>query len=248
MYNKTANRYDYGITFNGKHSSDDFQLDIMSDMTEIIPEKNINKIQPPYSNETYYFGGSTYKQRKRTITFRIRLNEEDFNNIYDYKNYLHLKKEDIDNWIYTPSQYCDFWDDLNTGYYYKFIVEEPPTTKEEYKYIDYTVTFIGYPFRIKQTSGFDDTWDIYNLDSGFAQETFYTINGTKEILLRNDGANDVMLYVKNTGKLTIELNDYKTVLDNNVTEYPFLFLNTGENKLILNGVGTVDFGWYEERI
>ncbi|WP_258080066.1 hypothetical protein [Enterococcus mundtii] len=77
------NHYKYGITFNGKHSTD-FGLDVLDEKEFELPEKEKILVDLPHSNLVYDFsevyGDQNYLERTITFPFLIIDREERYEN------------------------------------------------------------------------------------------------------------------------------------------------------------------------
>lgn len=222
-----------GIKFNGLHSWKDFRITIKS--KEIgNPSPILIKDSVPYMHGQYDFsklyGEIAYDERTLKYTF----------NIFDIsKRNMNLLKIKVINWL-KASEKTQLFDDAIVGYY--FLAQ---CTKFEFKENnaigELTVEFTAYPFKFKNEYEEETLWDTFCFELDTLQKTKFEVNGAKEIVLINAGSKSVIPKIICDNNFEIKLNNTTFILGPGITEDSSLNLSIGENKIVLIGMGTIEF-------
>ena len=109
-----------------------------------------------------------------------------------------------------------------------------------------TVTFNAYPFKISTLQDGHDIWDDFNFELDMVQDTIFEVNGTKDIILYNNGAIGI-------NPTVICSNDIGVTKGNSIYKFKqgeaktWAFkLDKGLNTLTIKGTGTIEFKWCKE--
>lgn len=236
-----TNEY-FGITFNELHSYRDFGLRVLERHIG-NPPKIKRKERVPFSNEIYDFsgiyGGQEYEERPLTYIFNVK----------DYdKIDLSMKRVEVLNWLVPVNKKIKLIDDYVPGYYFMAEVEEAPDFDELRFRGRLTVTFTAYPFKISELHEGNDLWDPFNFLLDYAQTTEFTINGTKEITLYNPGASVLQPKIIASNAMEIIKGNTTFNVPAGESQSHNFILHQGENKMTINGNGTIEFLFYKELI
>lgn len=229
----------YGIKYNNKHSFKDLDLKVIDrDISESSKTKVTETI--PFSNIVYDFsnlyGSQVFKPKKMVYTFQI-------NEIYKHK--LEFKRMEIENWLLYNNSKTKLEDDVVKGYY--FLAECTETDFEDLKtYGKIKATFEAYPFRISTLQDGHDIWNEFNFELDMAQDTKFSINGTKTIKLYNNGSIEINPTITCSSEMKIiKGNTTYNLLPGTSKSFSFK-LDKGLNDLTIVGNGTIEFKWYKE--
>lgn len=206
----------YGLTFNGKHSFNDFGLYV--EKKTIDPPAKVKILETvPFMNSKYDFStiGSGGEQifDTRTITVKLALicyTMEELYTIYSQ----------VLEWL-TDCGQSQLIFDFDQSYYYLAEVHEASKFEDFAENGELEVTFVAEPFRYSIDYMGDDIWDNFNFITDYTQYTnIFTIENAQQIEMYNNGRNVVPIINVNTPmKFVIEG-------DNNIYN-----LNVGDNKL-----------------
>lgn len=224
-----------GITFNGKHSYDDYDLFIMSKSIQPPSKKKI-KIDVPFMNGSYDFstfgsnGEIVYGQREITIKFGI-----DTRN----RSQLYIKYSKVLAWLQDIGQQKLVFDEIK-DYYFMAEVESVPTFKEIIMFGELEVKFTADPFKIGVDYATNTLWDTFNFEEDYLQSSDYDVIGTKTITLYNPGRL-VTPIINCSAAMTLTYNSmsYNLVIGENKL-YGLRLVN-GANVMIINGTGNIEF-------
>lgn len=235
----------YGITFNGHHSSEFGVYVLQGGKTVGFPARTVQTITPIGSNSVIDLSslyGPTFGERTLSLTFTL-LDDSLISREVMYHTWTR-----IINWLMEPSGKEVLQDDLMPEYHYLAQVQTAPTLAEDSDYNKLTVEFQCYPFRIKNTAEFDDVWDTFDFELGVAQSTDFVIGTRSNGVLINTGPGEVSISVEVSAACTLTLNgeEYSLTEGNNTTTE--LVLSPGENLLMFSGTsGTAaSVSWHQE--
>lgn len=132
-----------GFTINGKHSFADYGLHVKSRQLG-FPKKNSIRKTVPFMNGYYDFtkinGAVSWGERPLSYTFDI---------IGDTPSEVDAECSRILNWLGNVHDE-DIFDDTMAGYHLHGSFESAtPTESEDGEHTELTVTFVCYPFKIK---------------------------------------------------------------------------------------------------
>lgn len=229
-----------GITKGYKHSYKDFDVTIKSkDIGN--PTKNKIKESVPFMNGSYDFsliyGQQSYSERELKYVFNV---------IGTSKESLNFKKIKLQNWLLEGGKQ-KIYDDTIPGYY--FLAECISTDFSESNNIgELTATFSAYPFKICDNEEGNLYWDKFNFELDILQENKFEVNGTMNITLYNVGSKEVTPTIICSNDMDVIKNGttYKLKLGQS-KDYRFT-LDVGQNKLTINGTGTIEFKFIKELI
>ena len=228
----------YGIRKNNKHSFDDFGLTIKSKKIG-NPKKNKIKEEIPFMNGSYDFsllyGDQTYSERKLEYTFN--LNEKN-------KIEMNVKKIQVLEWLNDGGKQ-PLYDDTIPGFYFLAEVEDDDFS-EDGKNGELTVTFNAYPYKIASRNEGNDIWDDFNFELDYMQETKFDVSGSKFVNIINPSSKNINPIVICSSEFNV-IKDSTTYKFNGGTTKDWIFtLDKGENNLILNGNGSIEFVFRKE--
>lgn len=227
-----------GITKENKHSYNDFGVTIKS---KVIgnPKKNKIKESVPFMHGSYDFsllyGSQSYSEREMKYVFNI---------IGTTKQGLTFKKVRLQNWLLEGGQQ-KIYDDAIPGYY--FLAECVDTDFAEKGNIgELTATFNAYPFKIKSELEGENTWDNFNFELDVLQDTKFEVSVTKDIVLHNLGGKEAVPEIICDSDFEIIKNNITYKLKSGESKDYRFELAIGENKLTINGTGTIEFKFRKE--
>ncbi|MBU3153507.1 distal tail protein Dit [Clostridium estertheticum] len=225
----------YGITFNGKHSFDDYDLFVMSKSIQ-PPSKDKIKVPVPFMQgggwdfSTVGSNGEIiYNTREITIKFCI-----DTTNV----SQLYVKYSEILEWLQGTGQQKLVFDDIS-DYYFMAEAETPPTFSTFIMLGELEVKFVADPFKIGVDYATNNLWDTFNFEEDYLQDGEYDIVGTKTITLYNP-KRLVMPTINVSTAMSIIYNSktYNLVVGDNKL-YGLKLANSVNNIIIINGTGHI---------
>ena len=227
-----------GIVKGGKHSYDDFGLTVRDATTE-TKKKNKTLVKIPFMNGSYDFsllyGGQTYEEEMRTYEFNLVGRDK-----YD----LETQKTKVSDWLLDGGQ-IKIYDDLIIGYY-RLAECVDLTFEEKYNYVKVIANFRTYPFKIKDEFEGDDIWDTFNFELDVIQSVKFSVESIKTTVLINSGSNVVTPVVICNAPMDVTLDD-KTFKFQQGENKDFRFrLKKGDNSLMINGAGIIEFKFRKE--
>lgn len=165
-------KYDYGVWFNGHHSTE-FHLDVLE--KEIgMPDKDKNTVPIPFTNLEYdyseFYGSQNFKQREIKVVFKIQ------NWDSESKDGLYQKWTVAVNWLMKPNGLTPLIDDIMPQYQYRAEVQKAPDFNEARTKGTITVKFTAYPFRIDIMPEGHDLVTFINVDLDVRQYTTFEVN------------------------------------------------------------------------
>ena len=229
-----------GITKGYKHSYDDFGVTIKSkDIGN--PTKNKIKESLPFMNGSYDFsliyGQQSYSERELKYVFNV---------IGTSKESLNFKKIKLQNWLLEGGKQ-KVYDDTIPGYY--FLAECISTDFSESNNIgELTAVFTAYPFKICDNEEGNLYWDKFNFELDILQENKFNVNGTKNIILYNTGSKEAIPTVICSNDMDVIKNETTYKLKSGQSKDYRFTLDIGQNKLTINGTGTIEFKFIKELI
>ncbi|MFT8556008.1 hypothetical protein [Liquorilactobacillus hordei] len=231
------------INFDSKSSLTDFNC-VINEANVGLPEKSKTRIQIPNTSLYYDYAnifGDVYSERTLEYTFLIC----DVNALNTIE--LEHRKGMIANWLIPGSQHL-LQDSAIPGYYFKAEVQSSPEYTDNTDYAFFKVSFICYPFRIRNFEEGKDTWDTFDFDNDVAQDTSFSISESQKIMLINTGSTVLSPGINVTGNLSITMNDETKTFTSGSYDDTGLVLERGENVVNLSGSGTVQFHFTKEVI
>lgn len=208
----------YGLTFNGKHSFEDFGLYI--EKKTINPPAKTKILEAvPFMNSKYDFStiGSGGEQvfDTRTIIVKLALlcySMEELYTIYSQ----------VLEWL-TDCGQSQLIFDFDQAYYYLADVQEASKFEDFAENGELEVTFIAEPFRYSVDYMGDDIWDNFNFLTDYTQYT-------NEFDITETGPGTAVI-MYNNGRLVkpvinVDVDGMRVNYNNNI-----YYLNKGDNKL-----------------
>ena len=226
-----------GITFNNKHSFKDFNL-ILNSKELSTPSKKKIKSGVPGMNSLYDFstvasgGEIVYNQRSLKYNFTLICNS---------KAQLHAQLSEIFEWAQDTPQ-SQLIDDTIKDYYFMAEIEDSIVIKEKNNIAEITFNFIAEPFKTSLTLEGSDIWDLFNFEVDVAQDVGFNVVATLAVNIINTGRL-ISPLINVTSPMTIILRTvtYNLIVgDNNL--YGLKLLN-GDNNMVVNGTGAINFIW-----
>ncbi|MFR3912798.1 MAG: hypothetical protein ACLTYB_16930, partial [Clostridium paraputrificum] len=108
------------------------------------------------------------------------------------------------------------------------------------------IKFICYQFIYGQYEEGNDIWDTFNFINGISQNTDFSINGIKEILLINPSIASIVPEVETTSDIEVIKGESVYLFKPGVNKDYRFMLNKGENRLTLKGKGEIRFKFRRE--
>lgn len=229
------------IEFNNLKSFDDFGL--KTKLVEVsYPTPKVIKGSVPFQNGEYDFTGllgeTTYENRPIKVIFQ-----------YDgfkaaTRTRLSSFYTKVINWLYNSGE-NELIIDYEVGTFKGRVVDissiEVLSCSGEI-----TVEFDCYPFRtFKYTEG-DIPWDDFNFELDCLQETKFDVEGSKTINIINTGSTRIAPTVICSGSFNIVKDSITYKFNPGTTKDWRFLLDKGENNLILNGIGNIEFVFRKE--
>lgn len=239
----------HSFTFAGKNSWTDFGLYLI-DKKLTMPSKNKVGIPPPYTSQlidlSMFYNEQAYHDRTVQVTF-LALKRDSVS-----KDDAYLAWTKIINWLMPPIGRQPLIDDVMSEFYYLGEVVDAPTWEDYLFNGKFTVTWTCYPFRIHRLQEGNDIWDTFNFDLDVAQQVKYDIDGSRNIVLLNNGAAPIQPTVIADASMTISVNGVVIEVGMGTTEPDNLLqpltLQVGVNSITINGKGHIEFQWNKEVI
>lgn len=238
----------YGITFNGKHSFNDFGLYI--EKKTINPPAKTKILETvPYMNSKYDFStvGSGGEQvfDTRTITVKLAL-------VRSNMAQLHTVYSQALEWLMDCGQSKLIFDFM-PDYYFLAEVQEAPKLDDFMDNGDLEINFVCEPFKYGVDFEGDDNWlwDDFNFETDIVQEVTYNINVVGEFGITNTGRPVCpIINSSSTDPLTIKFENTNKnyTLKQGDNKFYDLKLQTGYNSFGALGVGTVKFIFRKETL
>jgi len=233
----------HGITFNDKHSYNDFGLVIESEKIS-TPSKKTIEIDVPFMNGAYDAstigsnGEIVYNQRKIEFTFGSK---------YASKKLMYSQISDVSEWLLDSGTAKLISDDIPDCYFLAKVTNEI-SIEETIRIGRLPVVFAADPFKYGVSlEGSNQLWDTFNFETGYLQDSEYTVSGSKTITLYNPGR-IVMPTINCSVAMSITYNGTTYSLtsgDNSL--YGFKLVN-GANSITVNGTGTIKFNFRKQVI
>lgn len=222
-----------GITFNSKHSYNDFNL-ILNSRTISTPTKKKIKVDIPGMNSVYDF--STVASKGELI-FNQRAIECVFTLLANSKRELHAKLSRVAEWLQDAPQGQLVFDDISY-FYFMAEVEGNIEFEESNNIAEITVIFIAEPFKTSFDYVGSTLWDTFNFVEDVLQDSSYDVVTTETVTIYNPGR-----LVTPTINCSVPMSivfagkTYPLIAGDNVP-YGMKLLN-GPNTLVINGTGHV---------
>lgn len=228
-----------GLTFNLKHSYNDFRL-ILNSRTISTPAKKKIKVDIPGMDSVYDF--STVASNGELI-FTQRAIQCVFTLLAHSKHELHSSLSRVAEWLQDAPQGQLVFDDISY-FYFLAEVEDNIELNEKNSTAEITVSFIAEPFKTSFDYVGSTLWDTFNFDEDVLQDTSFDVVTTKTVTIYNTGRLITPL-INCSAPMSVLFSGvtYPLVAGAN-TPYGLKLLN-GDNTLIVNGTGTISILFYK---
>lgn len=232
-----------GITFNGKHSYNDFGL-IMEYFKPQPPQpKKIIQAVPGMNGDGYDFstvltnGEKTFTGRDLNCKFGFK--EKD-------KKALEQKYGAVLEWL-VGSEKSKLTSDTMPGLFFMAEVQEIPQWDEVRRMGYLILDFRADPYKKGVANYGDLLWndvDFYLPD--YIQETRFTVNGSKTVTIGVPGSHSIIPKVVCSTNMTCTTNGYTTTFTSSKSLDWQFKLKPGLNNIQINGTGDIDFQFSKE--
>ncbi len=228
-----------GISRNGIHTKE-YNMWLVDRQAPTPEEKSIIEslpfVQGHYDFSTI-LGGRVYENRPLSYQFEI-INR-------NYQNRKSIQTS-LENWL-MKGGYEVLYDDHEPGYYWMAKCTRV-NTADTYGGLTINIEFDAYPFKISELEEGNDIWDTFNFELDVAQVTEYTINGSTDVMLYNVGASNLTPTIKASAPMTIIKSGVTYHITAGETKSSEFVLFQGENRLTIQGNGTIEFLFHKELI
>jgi phage-related protein len=244
-----VSRFDYGFTFNGKHTYRDFGL-ILLTKTIGFSDRSPVLIRPPYSNtpidQSNLYGHTIFGDRDVKAEFLLQ-NADSMS-----KTELAGKLTSVANWIQGSMGRQPLIDDVEQAYYYMGEPVKAIDWNELLTAGQLTIDWTCNPYRIAVNAEGNQRWNDLNADMDVAQNVQFDVHGESAIMLINASTELVQPVITTTGSVVINIAGVDFSFEEGThlplnQVYP-LTLKQGVNYIRVSGEGTVNFNWYKEVI
>lgn len=227
------------------HRPEDFGNYIRTKTHNIgFPSRKKITAEVPFSNSNYDFssiyGGQTYNERE--LEFVI--------NVFDPNHWdqvtMHRLKTELVNWLESGNGKQPLIDEKLPGWHFLAEPEASLSLEDKYQSGELKVTFVAYPFMIRNKPEGNDVWDTFEFEYDVAQYTSFKVNGSKVALLINSGitASYPEIIVDTDMKITIGNSEYSIKAGSSTG----IELPVGENSVLVKGTGNISLVWHKEVI
>lgn len=236
----------YGFSFNGKHSINDFGL-IMEYKHILPPAKNKIKVSLPYMNGVYDFstvatnGADTFTQRQIDLKLDLISNSKT-------KEELQVLYSQVLEWLLDNGRQQIVFDDDPAYFWYGEFDNSQTASWEDTWYWGYlTLSFIVDPFKKGINLEGNDIWDTFNFLTDYSETTQFNVTSSLTTTLHNVGR-PVMPVITTNATMVLNLNGTTYSLANGSNTIYGLMLKNGVNNITLTGTGTVNFAFRRESL
>jgi predicted phage tail component-like protein len=228
------------IIFNGKWNYSNFDV-ILNYFKPQPPAQKIIKEDVPYMHGTYDFstigsnGETVYSERNILCSIEYRCKNTAL---------MMIKYSNLLEWLLSGKHELIYTGEPDMKYMAK--VEQAPsfdTFRARGGRLQFE--FIAEPFKQSINLVGDDTWDTFNFETDYVQDTEFDVAGSKIINLYNPGRNIVPV-VNCSSSMTVILNSYTANFiagDNRNWRFR---LQPGLNQITVNGTGHIKFMFRKE--
>lgn len=226
------------IIFNGK-KSEDLNI-ILVYFKPQPPTQRIVKSNVPYMNGSYDFsnlyGEQAYDERK--ILCKLNLVEEN-------RLLLYIKYNEVLNWLLTDNkQILEYTEE--PGLYYMAKIENVPSWDVVSTCGILEFEFIAYPFKFGKTFEGEAIWDDFCFETDYLQNREFEVIGSKNINIINPSSKKITPTIICSSPITVFKNSTTYKFNTGTTKDWRFTLDKGNNKLVLNGTGNIEFVFRKE--
>ncbi|MEB1809023.1 MAG: phage tail family protein [Bacillaceae bacterium] len=184
-------------------------------------------------------GERVYENRPLTYVFEIYERKRETRKVSDTV---------LKNWLIRKG-ILPLYDDYDRGYYWLAKCTGVNITDDHRGgRLIIEITFDAYPLKKAQREEGHDIWDEFNFDLDLSQDVEFTVDNTRVVTLINSGSAGVSPAILADGDFTIIKNNITYHINSGETKSEMFRLEIGENKLTINGNGTIKFIFYKELI
>ena len=228
-----------GFKFNKKHTNE-FGL-ILLEREISPPSKNKIKSSVPFMNGAYDFSEIYGEQSFGERTLKYKFDVSHYNH-----ELLMYKLSELQNWLLGTGQE-KLYDDDYKNLYFKAECTDISMIDDDYiGKVD--ITFTAYPFMVSDYYEGNEIWDTFNFEKDLAQEVKFEINNTKDINLINTGIIKVYPTIICDSDMEIIKDNITYNISSGVSKGYNFALKKGENKITINGTGSIEFIFKKEVI
>lgn len=230
-----------GFTFNGKHNN---EMNVVMHSKSILPPaKKKVKDSVPFMNGSYDFstigsnGEIVYNEREITIVLGLPA---------DSKEQLQILYSKTLEWIVDAGKQQLIFD-VSRDYYYMAEVEESSSFDEVMEFGTLEIKFTAEPFKSSIDYIGINTWDTFNFEEDYLQDSGYDVIGSSTITLYNPGRTvRPIINCDSPMTMTTDTKTYNLSVGNNQL-YGFYLKNLG-NDLTITGTGRINFIFRKESL
>lgn len=113
--------------------------------------------------------------------------------------------------------------------------------KQETNTLTLTVEFDCYPFAIRNATGYSDVFDEEYFTDGIDQWTGFWVDGSKKVLIINEGVNALNPKMECTAPMTVSANGHTSKLVKGTNEDILFRFKKGLNYIDILGEGHISF-------
>lgn len=213
-----------GITINGKHSYNDFNLEIGTRNISVPKQKRITETVP------YMHGVYDFSSINDEVALENRLLTYEFDIAELSTEKMETLKSSLLTWLYQTNESI-IEDDYIKDYYYIGSLENTEWT-EDFGKGTLKVSFSVYPFKIAKTQ----------------TEKNFEVESLLDTTINNNSSHIIVPKIICDNTITIELNNKAFSLSAGEWQDEDMYLNPGINEINITGSANVSFIYREEMI
>lgn len=231
----------YGLTFNDKHSFNEFGLIMYSKNRPVLPEiKDASEELPGMDGEYDYSEVNPDKEVKykaRPIDIEFSLKEPN-------PKLLRIKANKIAAWLACGEKQLIF-DDEPDKYYLAKVVNKLDLDNQIVTVKRFTAQFRCRPFKFGLYLEGADIWDTFNFEEDVSQKVEFNVTGSSVVTIINVGRK-VIPTINVNANMSIILGGttYNLIAGDN--KFYDLKLMNGNNQITVNGTGYIKFIYRKE--
>lgn len=220
-----------GVTFDDKHSYDDFGMILSSKeigMPSVKENKvSVNGIDGAIDLSESINGSVNYNNRKLSFTFSV-INRRGL--------WLDILSS-VSAYVHGKSMKIILDDDKDFFYQGRVSVNK---FKSNISYAEIVIDVDAKPFKYrKELSTNLWIWDSFNFRTGLAQTTSYIVTGTLDAVITNTQAGTCPEFVS-TAQMEILFDGETYIMQSGMKKFYDIILTEGKNNIIFKGNGKVD--------
>lgn len=230
-----------GFKFNEKHNSD--MNVVLHSKTIQSPSKKKIKSSVPFMNGSYDFstvatnGDIAYNEREINIVLGLPTNS---------KESLQTLYSTTLEWIIDVGRSQLIFDDI-PDYYFIAEVENSTTLQQVMEFGLVSITFVAQPIKTSIDYAGNETWDIFNFELDYMQDTEFDVVGSKTVSIYNCGRSICPL-VNCSTSMSVTKNGYTANFVTGDNKDWSFKLQNGMNNISINGTGHIKFIFKKEML